>query len=587
MQAPRALQLKLDHTMNFNYANTPPFPDGRHPLTAAILSVVPGLGQVYVGDKRKGILFLNVAFINALLLSLCLCANQIFQSLTNFSASYHMHVNQDAAVSLHHLNFGSPASLMLVALAGAFAIFCARDAYDRAYSRRKPIYKDFIIELSESSSVSYLTHFALMVCFAIMALFFVAAPERPSQLLEIVLADQAPIAKPKLPTSNISKHSTAESGSLKPVTHEAPPSQHAAPQGQSAQSQPKASRPTHAVEHARSEAPPTPRQTLTPPRPAQPMPQPANIPLPAPAAPMVHSMPMHPMAGAPVPKALNVGAAAMSPLAPLSAAKSLVAMAGPAPIAPVHTFVTGALPLPSLPQAAAGPSAGLPQVSAAHIASGNGVPAGGLAPSKFQPIVVSAGGGQPMPRAITESGPSGTGTAPAPAPVALSSARSKNEGPGNDVSGVLPRRSSGAPDGTNGRTIAVAPRLADDGDGVHSNVKGPSVKPANPRPVEVDFGPYMAELQRRIRKHWFPPHAPTTRVAIVTFCLARDGTLSNVRLIQSTGEKSSDDAALQAVQESSPFHELPQGAPPQVDIEFTFSYNVFSQDGVGHARRVF
>ena len=41
-----------------------------------------------------------------------------------------------------------------------------------------------------------------------------------------------------------------------------------------------------------------------------------------------------------------------------------------------------------------------------------------------------------------------------------------------------------------------------------------------------------------------------------------------------------DRAALKAVEDSAPFRPLPEHAPPSVDIEFTFDYNVFGEAGL-------
>src|SRR5262249_3664704 len=157
----------------------------------------------------------------------------------------------------------------------------------------------------------------------------------------------------------------------------------------------------------------------------------------------------------------------------------------------------------------------------------------------------------PAPKAITGSDSTG-----APGPVATSSERSSSQGTDNGPPGPAPRRSSSnSQNGSDGTPLAVKPRLVGEGGpGIKSPIKGTGTLPSVKDPQPVDFSAYMADLQRRIRKHWFPPHAPTSRVAIVVFSVSSDGTLSNVRLSQSTGEKRSDDAALQAVQEASPFH---------------------------------
>jgi len=92
----------------------------------------------------------------------------------------------------------------------------------------------------------------------------------------------------------------------------------------------------------------------------------------------------------------------------------------------------------------------------------------------------------------------------------------------------------------------------------------------------VDFGPYMADLQRRIKRAWFPPRGHETRHGKVVFKVDHDGTMRNLRMIQSTKIAAADVAMMNAIQNASPFKELPPGAPKDVDIEFTFDYNVFS-----------
>lgn len=92
---------------------------------------------------------------------------------------------------------------------------------------------------------------------------------------------------------------------------------------------------------------------------------------------------------------------------------------------------------------------------------------------------------------------------------------------------------------------------------------------------DVDFGPYMAKMQRRIKRSWFPPKCTESKRVVAAWTIARDGSLSNLRITQPS-IKMSNDAALKAVQNSAPFQPLPEGAPESVDISFTFDYNVFS-----------
>jgi len=84
----------------------------------------------------------------------------------------------------------------------------------------------------------------------------------------------------------------------------------------------------------------------------------------------------------------------------------------------------------------------------------------------------------------------------------------------------------------------------------------------------------MSDLQRRIKRCWYPPTGPETKRVKVIFALSRNGELSNLRIIRTSGINMADNAALKAVENAAPFRPLPPGAPSSVDIEFTFDYNV-------------
>jgi TonB family protein len=94
--------------------------------------------------------------------------------------------------------------------------------------------------------------------------------------------------------------------------------------------------------------------------------------------------------------------------------------------------------------------------------------------------------------------------------------------------------------------------------------------------VDVDFGPYMADLQRRIKKQWFPPKNEESKRVVVVFKVHSAGEVSDLRIDHSSGSKLVDDAGLAAVKNASPLKLLPKGAPESVDIQFTFDYNVFN-----------
>lgn len=93
---------------------------------------------------------------------------------------------------------------------------------------------------------------------------------------------------------------------------------------------------------------------------------------------------------------------------------------------------------------------------------------------------------------------------------------------------------------------------------------------------EPDFGPYMRELQRRIKMNWDPPKGNESKRVVLLFKIAKDGRLLSCSVLKSSGLQSADKAALNAVHLAAPFRPLPpeyKGA--NIDIQFTFDYNVF------------
>jgi TonB family protein len=113
-------------------------------------------------------------------------------------------------------------------------------------------------------------------------------------------------------------------------------------------------------------------------------------------------------------------------------------------------------------------------------------------------------------------------------------------------------------------------------------------KPAPPKAVQavadIDFGPYMNDLQRNIRSNWFPPKGKESQRVVCIFKIHRGGQVSNLRIERSSGNAAADQAALKAIKISSAwFQSLPAGASDDVDIQFTFDHNVFyKSSGLQH-----
>ena len=120
-------------------------------------------------------------------------------------------------------------------------------------------------------------------------------------------------------------------------------------------------------------------------------------------------------------------------------------------------------------------------------------------------------------------------------------------------------------------------RSGGSGSGSAGNPGGGGGAPGIDALREPDFGPYMRELQRRIKMNWDPPKGNESKRVVLLFKIAKDGRLLSCRVNKSSGLPSADQAALKAVELTAPFRPLPADFKGQsIDIQFTFDYNVFN-----------
>ena len=182
----------------------------------------------------------------------------------------------------------------------------------------------------------------------------------------------------------------------------------------------------------------------------------------------------------------------------------------------------------------------------------------------------------PVPKGGTGSGRYTTG------PVSGSGSSAKGGGGGGTSgsgSGKYTPGPSLAPTGGSGT------KLAKGGGGGTGGVGNPGPGNPNGRPGidavrEPDFGPYMRELQRRIKMNWDPPKGNESKRVVLLFKIAKDGRLLSCSVFKSSGLPGADKAAINAVQATAPFRPLPAEFKGQsIDIQFTFDYNVFGASG--------
>jgi len=148
-------------------------------------------------------------------------------------------------------------------------------------------------------------------------------------------------------------------------------------------------------------------------------------------------------------------------------------------------------------------------------------------------------------------------------------------GPVTSSGAYAPRPSLSPSTGSSGNG-QLARGTAPSGTGNVGNPGGGGGAPGIDALREPDFGPYMRELQRRIKLNWDPPKGNESKTVVLLFKIARDGRLLSCRVHRSSGLPSADQAALKAVELTAPFRPLPADFKGQnIDIQFTFDYRVF------------
>ncbi len=180
----------------------------------------------------------------------------------------------------------------------------------------------------------------------------------------------------------------------------------------------------------------------------------------------------------------------------------------------------------------------------------------------------------PVPSGGTKSGSYATGPVSGSGTAANGGSKTGGSSSGTGTGKFTPAPSL-SPSGRG--TGGSGTKLGGGGSGTGNPGPGnPGGRPGIDAIKEPDFGPYMRDLQRRIKMNWNPPKGNESKRVVLAFTIAKDGRLLKCSVHKSSGLPSADQAALDAVKLTAPFKPLPaeykQGS---IDILFTFDYNVF------------
>ena len=183
----------------------------------------------------------------------------------------------------------------------------------------------------------------------------------------------------------------------------------------------------------------------------------------------------------------------------------------------------------------------------------------------------------PVPSGGTKSGSYATGPISGTGKAANGGSTTGGTSSGTGTGKFAPAPSLSPTGKGNGSGSGTGTKLGGGGTGGGNPGPGnPNGRPGIDAIREPDFGPYMRELQRRIKMNWNPPKGNESKRVVLLFKIAKDGRLLSCSVFKSSGLPSADQAALDAVKLTAPFKPLPvEYKNSSIDIQFTFDYNVF------------
>lgn len=109
------------------------------------------------------------------------------------------------------------------------------------------------------------------------------------------------------------------------------------------------------------------------------------------------------------------------------------------------------------------------------------------------------------------------------------------------------------------------------------NKKLPAKKTIEIQQTDDSIQQYMNNMQHTVKANWNPKtnSENSTRV-VLKYRIHKNGEISNIEVLKSSGDKKMDETAIEAVRKSSPLAELPEAIKENyVDVNFSFDYNIF------------
>ncbi len=104
-------------------------------------------------------------------------------------------------------------------------------------------------------------------------------------------------------------------------------------------------------------------------------------------------------------------------------------------------------------------------------------------------------------------------------------------------------------------------------------------RPTSSVQVQNDFAEYMQNVNEKLQKNWTPPDFLEEAHTRILFKLNRDGDIYAASIIESSGDKIYDEAAINALKKSMPFDKFPQNSTREtLAINYSFDTTLVKTD---------
>lgn len=109
------------------------------------------------------------------------------------------------------------------------------------------------------------------------------------------------------------------------------------------------------------------------------------------------------------------------------------------------------------------------------------------------------------------------------------------------------------------------------------------------RTPDADMDNYLANMERRVKRSWFPPkNCPgELRPPTVWVSIEPHGNISELRLSLPSVSERANQAAVAAITNSAPFGMLPKDWREGVDVEFNFDHSLFTRKRLNGEKSAF